>query len=496
MRTSNKNDATSISKLALFASAAATAAFVVSQTKLMQRLTELAPAAPPAPQPESEDVRDEDGTDQDLFPEPGFGVSLAEDAEADDFSAADHVDEIAHESKSTIDDHDSEKGSNGNGADHGNDATPGHGGAGRVRFRASRSARERLHYGLPVRHNRRRTETGAVLATPPAAAAVIEAPLAEPAPVTLIPRPEPPTPTIETEDFDAEYLALVEAIARDGRLDEDYEDEVFEPEPEAQVQPQAEAVAAALPARTAIEDLWWLPIPRLQYIILALAYVAISVAAGSDPATLAADGFHALRAVNDLADLIVVGWLLCGVILIIPLGTMAVRLISLATMGKLHRPGFVSEGTVESAGWSLRLFATAAFIAGAFLYSPHALSWALNTDHPVAAVSSSTMEPALHEGELVIIDGVGSVEDLNIGDIVVYTHEDGITVRRVTGFSQDGIVITADGIPDQDSVIQFDSIAGRVLRVAGTQVKLPLLGNISLLGERTVDPVPSSSLLP
>ncbi len=47
MRTSNKNDAKGFNKLALLASAAATAAFVISQTRLMQRLAE--PAAPATP---------------------------------------------------------------------------------------------------------------------------------------------------------------------------------------------------------------------------------------------------------------------------------------------------------------------------------------------------------------------------------------------------------------------------------------------------------------
>ncbi len=62
-------------------------------------------------------------------------------------------------------------------------------------------------------------------------------------------------------------------------------------------------------------------------------------------------------------------------------------------------------------------------------------------------------------------------------------------MRRVAGFTGDGDVIaSADALPEADMVVSIEDVAGRTLRVAGTQIKLPLLGNISLLGERTVEP--------
>jgi hypothetical protein len=277
------------------------------------------------------------------------------------------------------------------------------------------------------------------------------------------------------DDFDAEYLALVEAIARDGRLDDDD----FEAE---------EETAPVAKPRDAVEDMWWLPAPRLKYILAAMIYVFAAAVAGSDSMTLAAEAAGALAAVNTTADVILLGWVLCGLIVVVPLGAMAARLLSLASRGRLRRPGFLSPDTVDSAGWGLRLLATSAFIAGAVLYTPHALSWALDTDHPVAAVSSSSMSPALHEGELVFIQGVDSAGELHVGDIIAFEFDGGIAVRRIAGFANDAIITSADARPGEEILIGLEDVAGKALRLAGSELKLPLLGNISLLGERTVEP--------
>jgi hypothetical protein len=319
---------------------------------------------------------------------------------------------------------------------------------------------------------------------------IAEEPVREPAAVAVMEPPASSPPAFDGEEFNAEYLALVEAIACDGRDEED------EAEAEVEIEDNLVTAATAQPL-TAVAEMLWLPAPRLRYVLAALAYVGIAAAVGSDPVTLAADGVRALTTVNSTADLILVGWLLCGAVVLIPLGVIVARLASLVTRGRLHLPAIISQDTTESAGWSLRLLAAAAFVAGAILYSPDALSWALNTDYPIAAVSSSSMAPTLEKGELVLIDGVTDVDELNLGDIIAFTHEEGIAVRRVVGFTSGGVLAQADAAPDDNLVIPFDDIAGRVLTLAGEQVKLPLLGNIAHLGEPTVEPgEPFSSRLP
>jgi signal peptidase I len=453
MPSSNENDAKSISKLALLASAAATAAFVISQTRVMQRLTEPAPTTPPEPdEPPAE-------APQDTEPVAALpsGGSQAE-APGEEKKPDDHNDRGA--------------------------PPPPPSGGGRLRFRTTRPARERLHYGLPVTRRRRRTTTSSVARKPAAEPRIDEQRSTEPTAVALLAQPAvtlpaPPAvaaPSYDAEEFDAEYLALVEAIARDGLTDDEADvEEATQPEP------------APRPS-SAIEDMWWLPAPKLQYIFAALIYVGIAAAVGSDPVVLTGQGIHALTTVNSTADLILVGWILCGIIVLIPLGAIATRLVMVLTRGRLFLPGLVSADSIDSAGWGIRFVAISAFVAGVILYTPNALGWALNTDHPVASVASSSMSPTLHEGELVLIDGVASIDDLRVGDIVAFQHEHGIAIRRVSGFSDGAVLARADAGPDEDFVIPFENITGRVLTVAGEQVKLPLLGNISLLGEPTVDP--------
>ena len=436
IRTSNENEATSFSKLALLVSGAATAAFLISQTRILQRLAEPAPIMPilppTGPHHRSPDDPSEDEPFSDLPPQrPAPEVS----------DKADARDEAADDSSS-----------------------PPPSGSGRVRTRAARPARDRRHYGLPVRH--RRGSPRSAPAGAPALDEIAAAMSAEPGASVRV---------FDGDEFDPEYLALVEAIARDGRLDDDD----FETE--------EETPPVARP-RDAVEDMWWLPAPKLKYILAAMIYVFAAAIAGSDSVTLAAEAAGALAAVDTTADVILLGWVLCGLVVVVPLGAVAARLLSLASRGKLRRPGFLSADTVDSTGWGLRLLATSAFIAGAVLYTPHALSWALDTDHPVAAVSSSSMSPALHEGELVLIQGVDSAGDLQVGDIIAFDYDGGIAVRRIAGFANDSIITRADALPDEEILVGLEDVAGKALRLAGSELKLPLLGNISLLGERTVEP--------
>ena len=436
IRTSNEDDATSFSKLALLVSGAATAAFLISQTRLLQRLAEPAPIMPilppTGPHDRFPDDRSEDEPLSDLPPQrPAPAASYKEDAR----------DEAADDSSS-----------------------PPPSGSGRVRARTAPPVRDRRHYGLPVR--RRRGSPRSASPSAPAFDGIAAAMSAE---------PEASIRVFDGDDFDPEYLALVEAIARDARLDDDD----FETE--------EETPPVAMP-RDAVEDMWWLPAPKLKYILAAMIYVFAAAIAGSDSVTLAAEAAGALTAVNGTADVILLGWVLCGLVVVVPLGALVARLLSLASRGRLRRPGFVSPDTVDSAGWGLRLLATSAFIAGAVLYTPHALSWALDTDYPVAAVSSSSMSPALHAGELVFIQGVDSAGELHVGDIIAFEYDGGIAVRRIAGFANDAIITRADARPDEEVLVALEEVAGKALRLAGSELKLPLLGNISLLGERTVEP--------
>jgi signal peptidase len=67
------------------------------------------------------------------------------------------------------------------------------------------------------------------------------------------------------------------------------------------------------------------------------------------------------------------------------------------------------------------------------------LGHALDTDKPVMAVVSNSMDPTLKKGDLVVVKGV-SPEDIKIGDIIVYHNPlQGVAVvHRVIDIRKDG----------------------------------------------------------
>ncbi len=67
------------------------------------------------------------------------------------------------------------------------------------------------------------------------------------------------------------------------------------------------------------------------------------------------------------------------------------------------------------------------------------LGYALDTDKPVMAVVSNSMDPTLKKGDLVVVRGV-SPEDIAIGDVIVYHNPlQGVAVvHRVIDIKRDG----------------------------------------------------------
>ncbi|MDO8615493.1 MAG: signal peptidase I [Dehalococcoidia bacterium] len=130
-----------------------------------------------------------------------------------------------------------------------------------------------------------------------------------------------------------------------------------------------------------------------------------------------------------------------------------------------------------------------AFIAGAIYYVPQILSWALDTPHPMAAVSSQSMWPTLKKGDLIFLEGVDKPDDLQVGDIIAFQHPKGITVHRILEIKGDIITTKGDGNPAEDKAIRFDQVVGRVLTVGGRLARVPWVGSIaSLFGSLATRP--------
>jgi signal peptidase len=123
----------------------------------------------------------------------------------------------------------------------------------------------------------------------------------------------------------------------------------------------------------------------------------------------------------------------------------------------------------------------AGFITGAIYYTPDILARALDTDHPMASVTSSSMWPTLKKGDLVILKGVSKPEDIRVGDIIAFRHEAGFAIHRVIQVDGESITTQGDANPVPDEPVTFDKVIGRVPTLAGHLAKIPYLGNVPLL---------------
>jgi len=119
----------------------------------------------------------------------------------------------------------------------------------------------------------------------------------------------------------------------------------------------------------------------------------------------------------------------------------------------------------------------------------YGLSFVFRTENPILAVASGSMEPVLYKGDLILIEGIQSADDIHAatkdvdqpGDIIVFHRSGELIVHRAVEKKEntDGtysFVTWGDnnGWPDGREVKESD-IVGRYLGV-----KVPWLGNIAL----------------
>ena len=140
-------------------------------------------------------------------------------------------------------------------------------------------------------------------------------------------------------------------------------------------------------------------------------------------------------------------------------------------------------------GWAIYL----AVIVGAIVLGPPIMGWALDTDYPMATVSSGSMWPALKEGDILLVQGVDSAEDLKVGDIIAFRHEGGLAIHRIVSIDGEQITTQGDANSKQDTPIAFDDVVGRAVEVGGRLARVPYLGHLAKLlgpvvGTTTEDP--------
>lgn len=145
--------------------------------------------------------------------------------------------------------------------------------------------------------------------------------------------------------------------------------------------------------------------------------------------------------------------------------------------------GGTPEGRARAfpaAGWIFYF----AFLPAAFLGIPKTLAYFFHTDSPMAAITSGSMWPALDIGDLVLIEGVGSPKDLKVGDIVVYRSSGGFTIHRIVSIRGNSICVKGDANMTADAPVMYDEVVGRAVTCNGQPVKIPYLGEITILFNR------------
>ena len=119
------------------------------------------------------------------------------------------------------------------------------------------------------------------------------------------------------------------------------------------------------------------------------------------------------------------------------------------------------------------------FVAGLVWGTPKALSWALKTQYPMAAITSGSMWPVLKQGDLVFIQGVDP-KTVQVDDIVVYANEkSAFTIHRVIELKEDSLVTKGDANNVADSPIKYEDIIGKLYKIGDWNARLPKLGFIS-----------------
>jgi signal peptidase I len=160
-----------------------------------------------------------------------------------------------------------------------------------------------------------------------------------------------------------------------------------------------------------------------------------------------------------------------------------------AESAKAARPAEESpEGQAPTKKRSRRLWGMASWviyigvIALVIVFTPSILSRLLDTQYPMAAVTSSSMWPTLKKGDLVFLKGVDKPEDLKAGDIIGFKlDEGGFAIHRVVDVYGDQITTKGDANSEPDPSISFEQVIGRMPKIGGRLVKVPYLGNLGLL---------------
>jgi len=137
----------------------------------------------------------------------------------------------------------------------------------------------------------------------------------------------------------------------------------------------------------------------------------------------------------------------------------------------------------DTIGWILYI----AVLAGLIWGIPRGMSYFLKTPYPMASITSSSMWPALKQGDLVLIKGIQNKNEIQLGDIIVYKNVSlssgpvtGFTIHRVVQIGQNTVVTKGDANNVSDPPVQYEEVIGKTLTINQKPIRIPMLGNVSI----------------
>src|SRR3989344_3529072 len=91
----------------------------------------------------------------------------------------------------------------------------------------------------------------------------------------------------------------------------------------------------------------------------------------------------------------------------------------------------------------LNVLVYAMIVAGVVWGAPRFLSWKFGTEYPIASITSGSMWPELHRGDMIFIEAVPR-EALKAGDVVVWSNPGGFTIHRLVELREATFVTKGD----------------------------------------------------
>ena len=141
----------------------------------------------------------------------------------------------------------------------------------------------------------------------------------------------------------------------------------------------------------------------------------------------------------------------------------------------------------------IKLVLYLAFVAAAVYYTPRILAKALNTDYPLATITSGSMWPVLKENDLILVKGMEG-KQAEIGQIVIFRNAKGFTIHRLIKRIEDpdapvgagGKLVTRGDANDvDDAPITEADVIGRVVYLRDKPFRIPKAGGVArILGPK------------